>query len=175
MAEQDRQLKQAEDLLARGTAITRRLSIDLNPPILRNEGLRSILTWLQSHMRDLHNLDVDLEADEEVHIENPDARVMLFQVVRELLFNAAKHAGVDKVAVRLRSQDGELEIVVADEGGGFDPAGLDQDPEDDSSLGLTNVKERINILGGRVEIDSAAGRGTQVTVRAPVSAAIGDA
>jgi two-component system CheB/CheR fusion protein len=175
MAEQDRQLRQAEDLLARSTAITRRLSIDLNPPILRHEGLRSILTWLQSHMRDLHNLDVDLEADEEVHIENPDARVMLFQVVRELLFNVAKHAGVDKVAVRLRSQDGELEVVVADRGGGFDPASVDRDAEDDSSLGLTNVKERVNILGGRVEIESAAGRGTQVTVRAPVSAAIGEA
>jgi two-component system CheB/CheR fusion protein len=90
--EAEQQLLQAESLIVRSVRMTRQLSVDLNPPILKNEGLKSILTWLQGQMKELHDLEVELDAKDDVHIEDSDARVLLFQVFRELLFNIAKHA-----------------------------------------------------------------------------------
>jgi CheY-like chemotaxis protein len=68
-------LTQAEALLARATRVTRQLSVDLNPPILKNEGLRAILEWLKNQMRELHGLEVEIRADGEVRIDDGDVRV----------------------------------------------------------------------------------------------------
>jgi two-component system CheB/CheR fusion protein len=170
----EQQLKQAEGLLARGTRVTRELSVDLNPPILRNEGIRSILDWLQTHMRELHNLTVRVEADSEVRIEDGDARVLLFQVLRELLFNIAKHSGVDTATVTLKAVDGSACVVVADQGKGFDTEAVRGAEHPDSTLGLMHVKERMGLMGGQMSIESQPGKGTQVILRVPVSARIGD-
>jgi two-component system CheB/CheR fusion protein len=173
-AEQDLQLKQAEELLARCTRVTRQLSVDLNPPILKHEGVRSILTWLQGHMRELHNLGIEIEAADEIQIADGDARVLLFQVLRELLFNIAKHSGADKAKVTLNATDGEVKVVVADDGKGFDAGAVDGQPVSEASLGLTHVKERVSMLGGRMSVDSRPGDGARITVVVPLTARIGE-
>src|SRR4029453_5022963 len=103
-------IAEAEELLGCGIQLTRQLSVDLNPPVLKSEGLRAILSWLQSHMRELHGLDVEIEPEGEIRGADGDVRVLLFQVFRELLFNISKHAGVDSARVSLRESNGELVV-----------------------------------------------------------------
>lgn len=94
-------------------------------------------------------------------------RVLLFQAVRELLFNVVKHAGVDHATVLLGEEGGELVVRVADGGRGFDPAELGANAQDDEAFGLYSVRERLGFFGGRMEIDAAPGEGARVTLRMP--------
>jgi len=169
--EADQQLLQAESLIVRAVRMTRQLSVDLNPPILKNEGLKSILTWLQGQMKELHDLDVEVVAPDDVHIEDSDARVLLFQVFRELLFNIAKHARARRARVVLGAVDGELTIGVSDDGQGFDAKAAVGDGN--ASVGMRNVRERVGLLGGDVAIESTPGAGTTVVVKVPLRPQIG--
>jgi len=170
--ESEQQLLQAETLLTRGTRLTRQLSVDLNPPILRNEGLKSILGWLQGQMKELHGLDVDVDARQEVRIEDSDVRVLLFQVFREVLFNVAKHAGVGKARVALQEMNGTLTVDVMDDGEGFEMESV-RDLRGKGSLGISSVRERVGLLGGQVNFTSSPGKGTTVTITVPKNAKIG--
>jgi signal transduction histidine kinase len=82
----------------------------------------------------------------------------LFRVAQESLRNVARHAGASTVEVSLRKVDGGLEMAVRDNGTGFDPV---QD-RTRHSLGLASMKERVHLLGGELDIDSAPGSGTTV-------------
>jgi two-component system CheB/CheR fusion protein len=166
-------LAQAEGLLARATQVTRQLSVDLNPPILRHEGLRAILEWLQGQMKELHELDVEIRTDGETRVEDSDARVLLFQVMRELLFNVAKHSGSKSAVAEVQERDGQLAITVADRGRGFDAQALGRDARDRPSVGLTSVRERVDLLGGSLAIESKPGQGARVTVCVPRKPSIG--
>ena len=170
--EAEQHLRQAEELLQKSTQVTRQLSVDLNPPILKNEGLRAILDWLQSFMRDLHGLAVEVDTQGEIRIDDGDVRVLLYQIFRELLFNVAKHAGAGKARVSLREANGELHVEVTDDGRGFDLRTISKQAPEKPSIGLTNVKERIGLLGGRMEVASAPGEGTTISIRLPRSAKI---
>jgi CheY-like chemotaxis protein len=101
-------------------------------------------------------------------------RTLLFESVRELLFNAFKYAKAARVTVQssLESDD-RLAISVTDDGIGFDPGRLDdQETTGHIGWGLFSIRERLSLLGGTVEIDSAPGRGTQVRLVAPRSSVL---
>ena len=172
-AEAEQQLVQAETLLTRGTNVTRQLSVDLNPPILKHEGLKSVLQWLQGQMKELHGLNVSLEADGEIPVEDGDVRVVLFQILRELLFNVAKHSRTLDANVSIRELDGHVVIDVHDDGQGFDPKLAEATHSDKPSVGLRSVRERVGLLGGELHVDSRPGDGTTVQIRLPRSAKIG--
>lgn len=167
---------QGEDLLAHAQEVatwiedaittTRRLTVDLSPPVLKGEGLTEALEWLAPQMAETHGLQVQLEAEHRFLTEEEDMRVLLFQVIRELLFNVVKHAKTDQARVTLRKAAGQLVIQVSDEGRGFEPAGLGIDPK--KGFGLSNIQERLGLFGGRLEILSRPGEGTQVTVTIPI-------
>jgi two-component system CheB/CheR fusion protein len=165
-------LAEAETLLLQGTRITRQLSVDLNPPILKHEGLRSILGWLRGHMKDLHGLDVRIDADDEVRIEDADARVLMFQIFRELLFNIVRHSGAAVANVTLKVLDRELMVGFADDGNGFDVDAVREKSR--AEIGLHQVEERVGLLGGQIEIASSPGDGTTITLHLPKSPRIGD-
>ena len=93
---------------------------------------------------------------------------ILFQDVRELLFNVLKHARVKSARVALDALNGQVRIVISDKGVGFDPARFQ--PDDASTtgkLGLFSVGERLALLDGKMEIASAPGQGCRVTLRVP--------
>jgi signal transduction histidine kinase len=160
------QLLQAESLLLQCIHVTRRLGVDLNPPILKNEGLKSILVWLQEQVKFMHGLEVELEGDE-IRVDDDEVRVLLYQAFRELLFNVAKHSGARSARVSLREGRDELCVDVADDGAGFDVAAVAETSHDRSSLGLASTRERLELVGGRLDIASRQGSGTRVTVRIP--------
>ncbi|MFP5579241.1 MAG: CheR family methyltransferase [Acidimicrobiia bacterium] len=162
-----RLIAEVEAGIAEAIDVTRGLSVDLSPPILATEGLEQALGWLANQMREMHGLQVDVGADA-VPVLTDDLRVFLFQVVRELLFNVVKHARVDRAEVRVESRPDQVTVVVSDSGRGFDVGAVLSDGARAGHLGLPGVRERLSLLGGRLEVDSGRGRGTRMRVVLPL-------
>jgi signal transduction histidine kinase len=156
--------------LGQGIEMTRTLAVELRPPVLEGESLPTMLRWLVGQMHELHGLTVALQAGRSPRALDAAVRVLLFQIVRELLFNVVKHAGVDRATVDLRAVDGHVEVEVADEGSGFDVAVS----EHEEGFGLFTVRKRLEMLGGHLEIASVPGEGTRVTLFAPLERAPGE-
>jgi PAS domain S-box-containing protein len=162
-------LVEAKHHIDEAVAAARSLSFELFPPVLHHSGLPSALTWLADWTRQKYGLEVLVSADPRANSDRKDVRTLLFESVRELLFNAVKHAQADRATVDLRiGPDEELCITVADEGIGFDPAAFaDQAKSSQVGWGLFSIRERLTLLGGRLEIHSAPGQGTRFRLIAP--------
>jgi len=156
------------DWLGDAIRTTRQLTVELSPPVLEGEGLHEMLRWLIRTMQEVHHLTVDLQTEQPCWIADKGMRVLLFQIVRELLFNVVKHAGVDHATVYLSMHTaGECLIRIQDEGRGFDVATAAA--EHKGSFGLFSVRERLNLFGGRMEIDSASNQGTRIMIYVPIT------
>jgi PAS domain S-box-containing protein len=162
------EVTEAQQWIARAVEMTRGLTVDLSPPILKSEGLADALEWLQRQMKELHGLDVALTTEHAFIMRDEGLRVMLFQMIRELLFNVRKHAGVDKATIELTQEGDELVAVVADKGRGFDPA-QNAVQEEGAGFGLRSVRERLQLIGGSFHIEAAPGKGTRITIKSPFS------
>src|SRR5262249_38527171 len=127
------------------------------------------LTWLARRTHEQYGILVNVTIDPQANPDAGDARILLFEGVRELLFNAVKHAGVDRVDVTLALGPGDtIHIQVSDEGVGFDPGAtlLDKN-QANAGLGLFSVQERLALLGGHLDIHSAPGKGSRFTLTVP--------
>lgn len=168
-AETDIAQQRIEDInetLKTSIRITRQLSLDLSPPILSVVGLAEIIRWLASQMQQQYELTVHVLAANEVRLEDEDLRVLLLQVVRELLFNVVKHADVSEVTVTLVRVDGWIRIEVQDHGKGFAAgAGFEEGVH---SHGLWHARQRLELIGGHLQIKSRPGDGACVIVDCPL-------
>jgi signal transduction histidine kinase len=160
-----RELDQIQASLSETIAITRNLSIDLSPIILHGEGLKEAMTWLSFRMKELYGLHMDLEADENFTPLDQHMRVLLFQSIRELLFNVVKHAGILEAKVTLEQVDGQDRITVSDDGKGFDTEAVLKGTQ--TAHGLLIIQERLSLLGCHMEIISAPGEGTRILLEIP--------
>ncbi len=158
---------QITELLGEAIETSRSLSAELSPPILREAGLVPALEWLARWMQEKQGLKVELELREPSEAIGEEVAVLVFQSTRELLFNVVKHAGAGSARLRLAEHEGYLRITVADEGCGFDPSRLRAEGGTAGGLGLFNIAERLDLLGGRMEIDSAPGRGSRFMLIVP--------
>lgn len=159
----------AEKVLQEALDASRSLTVELSPPVLHESGLSGGLKWLAARMREQHGLTVRLWADTAAEPADEEVSVLLFECARELLLNVAKHAGVEQAEVTLTKRNGtELRLSVADAGAGFEPEGLKAVSPEDMSFGLFSIQQRLAHVGGRMDLDSAPGRGTQVSLVVPV-------
>lgn len=156
------------EMLEEAILRTRVLTVDLSPPVLKEENLRTALIWLAEQMYLRHNLQVDTQDLANVHIADEAERTLLFQIVRELLFNVAKHAGVDHAQLALYSEDQDCVIEVKDSGNGFDTVTLHNRSRHGGGFGLHSVEERLEILGGTLQIESTPGNGTHIRLHVPL-------
>jgi signal transduction histidine kinase len=92
----------------------------------------------------------------------------LFRIVRELLFNVAKHAGVDRVVVDLAREADRLVVHVTDEGRGFDVKKATEGEWRKGGFGLFSAQERLRLIGGHMEVRSQLGAGTYIIISVPV-------
>jgi PAS domain S-box-containing protein len=153
-------------LLAQALASSRSLTAELSPAVLHHAGLLPALEWLATWMRETHHLAVECTTHEAVSVEDEAMKVLLFQSVRELLFNVVKHAKVDRARLDIGVGNGAVQIVVADAGVGIDPTQLR--PVGAGGLGLVSIRQRLEYLGGNLEIVSAPGQGSRFTLRVPI-------
>ncbi len=156
-----------DELLGESIATSRSLTAELSPQVLHVQGLGPALEWLGAWMRDRHGLMVEVQADGAVR---PHVKIaeLLFQIVRELLFNVVKHANTYQASLRMHRLEDKVHIVVEDRGAGFDPRASRSDTKNDTGLGLFSIRERLSWLGGELTIDSKPGHGTRVEVLAPM-------
>jgi PAS domain S-box-containing protein len=158
-------LDQIQNWVSDAIHITRSLSIDLSPVILQGEGLSEAILWLTSQMKDQYGLVVKLDVREDLHFPDAHVRVMLFQSVREALFNVVKHAGTLQADITLEKLDGQGRITISDAGQGFDQDKVLNDPT--MAHGLLIVRDRLNLLGCQMEVRSQQGEGTKIIIEPP--------
>jgi PAS domain S-box-containing protein len=159
-------LEVATGFVDEATQAARDLTRQLRPPALYEDSLGAALRGLASEMAKRLRLNVKIEGSDTAKPANHDQKALLFEAVRELLLNVAKHAEDDEAVVWLLEEHGQLHVVVEDRGKGFDAAaGLPRSP---SGFGLFSIRERIVAFGGALSIASSPGNGTRVTIRMPL-------
>jgi CheY-like chemotaxis protein len=146
--------------------VTRSLTAELSHPILCQGRFIPALQWLARWIKQRHGLEVDLKADDRLNVVNEEIRILLFLSVRELLVNVVKHARVQRASITVNVVDDQMKIVVSDQGAGFDPAGIG--PQS-GGFGLFSIQERLNSIGGRMETNAMAGRGSRFSLTVPLS------
>jgi signal transduction histidine kinase len=156
-------LSRGLDLLDDGIETTRTLASDLNPPV--ENSLRDTLEWLIIQMQEAHGLSVEMRTTGRALTTEKSLRVLVVRLVRELLFNVVKHAGTQEAVLAVTKRGERVEVVVEDDGEGFDPDALGGRED---GFGLTSVRRRIELAGGRFEIDTAPGEGTRVRLGVPL-------
>jgi PAS domain S-box-containing protein len=160
--------KEAEGLIDESILASRSLTAELSPPILHVAGLNEGLRWLARRMADRQGLFVNLELNECGPL--PDSlKILLFQSVRELLFNVVKHAKTRSAEVNLRCFDGSLQVTVSDQGTGFDPVAMPLAGEGGRGFGLFGIQERLAFMGGTLKVESSPGQGSRFVLSVPIT------
>lgn len=160
------QAQEAYQWLDDAIKIVRQLTVDLSPPVLPGEGLVDALAWLTTNLQKVYGFTAGLDAEHNFADLDDDMRVLLFQIIRELLFNVIKHADTDYATVTLREDaTGRLVIAVEDTGRGFDVESAEA--THGGGFGLFSVRERLGLFGGQMLIDTAPNQGTRITLSIP--------
>jgi PAS domain S-box-containing protein len=144
----------------------RKLLFDVRPPALDREGLAAALRLALNQLR----MDTGIEwvVRTRLKLEPPGTlRSILYRIALEAINNIRKHAGASRVEVELEEQEGGVRMVIQDDGQGFPAERLEQ--EVPGHLGLITMRQRAQVAGGRVHIDTAPGRGTAVGVWIPLA------
>jgi signal transduction histidine kinase len=157
----------AIELLEQGIADLRALITDLRPAALDELGPQAALETLAARVAHQSGLEIDLEVDLAFERGDTPARHVTeiesttYRLVQEALTNVVKHADATRVEVRVIDMDETVEILLRDDGRGFDP------DADADGFGLIGMRERIALVHGTLEVESAAGAGTTLRARIP--------
>lgn len=154
---------QTESMLKDAIAKSRSLSHELSPAVMHHADFAETLRWLAQEIQTKHGLAVHVYADGEARSGSEAVRAFLYRAAQELLFNIVKHARVKEATLRVRPYHGCLCLSVCDRGRGFDPREL----EETGGFGLLSIRERAEMLKGRMKIKSAKGRGSTFFVAVP--------
>jgi signal transduction histidine kinase len=147
----------------------RTLTFDLSSPILNELGLdAAVAAWLTEEIEQKHNIIVELQEDKKPKPLDSDIRAILFRNVRELLINVVKHSQAAKVKVSISSAGKLINISIDDNGVGFIPSEVTAKAVRKGGFGLFSIRERLEQLGGHLEIESTPGCGCKVTMTAPL-------
>jgi signal transduction histidine kinase len=168
-----RLLDEIQEALAQAISECRTLTMETCPPVLDDAGLVPALEWLARHTETTYGLPVELQADAAADPSDKTLRDLFFQAVRELLVHVVKHARADRAWVSLcRADEGMFRIEVRDNGHGDGPAAL-QAPGQTAGHGpgIADIRQRVELLGGRVEIETAPAKGTRVAILLPTTCA----
>jgi len=161
-------LEEICEMLSEAIDDSRNLSFELSPPILYELGLCAAIEWLLRDTSEKYSIQNRIECNVEKPVLDEHVRIILFQVVRELLFNVVKHSQAKKVWVKILCSDNQIEIELSDDGIGFDTSSIKDDSGVYRGFGLFSIKERLGHIGGSFEISSRLGSGTSAILRSPM-------
>jgi signal transduction histidine kinase len=154
------------DLVQQVIHQTRSLTFEVSPPVLYQLGLQPAIEWLAAHIQQNYGVAVRCELlDRRLNLADA-SRVFLFRAVRELLMNVIKHSRAKSASVVVVLHPRAVQIRVRDEGVGFDPDTATTTSA--SGFGLFSIRERMDYLGGGMQIISSPGEGTTVILTAPL-------
>lgn len=165
------ELEKVSELAQRAGKEIRHTLFTLRPLILESQGLVAAVRSTADKMRDTFGQNVIVEMDEQLASELETGKQgLLFYIIEEAMSNARKHARAANIWVRLRPfQAGIGVLEVEDDGAGFDVSAVEKVYDKRSSLGLINLRERTELIGGVLDLRSAIGSGTKVSVFIPLT------
>ncbi len=146
----------------------RRLSQDLRPPTLDRLGLLPALEWLASNMSTNSGIAIDISVHGAGRRLSADVELLLFRIAQEALSNVWRHSEATKAQILVEFDDRKTKLTVSDNGKGFELPGSAGDLARNGKLGLAGMQERARLLGGSAKVESEPGKGTTVTIEAPV-------
>ena len=145
------------------------LTFDLSSPTLYKFGLEAaICELLEEQFRQSHEITYKFSDDKTLKPLGDNIRVLLFQSIRELLTNIIKHAGAGRVLVAVEKNGDNIQITVSDDGVGFDVDHIEPLTHKAGGFGLFNIQERLDYVGGSLDIQSQPGNGSRFVLSAPL-------
>ncbi|WP_411953916.1 sensor histidine kinase [Alkalibacillus sp. S2W] len=161
--EATKELKEVKELVRNALYEVRKIIYDLRPMALDDLGLVPALRKYLKTVEDYHEIKVEFKAKESDKRYNQKFEAAVFRLVQESVQNAIKHADTSLIEVIFEETVQQVNVQVIDHGKGFDI-----ETEKESSFGLTGMRERVDMLGGTIELKSQSGQGTKVLMQLPV-------
>ncbi|MGB7581191.1 MAG: PAS domain-containing protein [Sedimentisphaerales bacterium] len=163
------EIKQISSYIEKVIQETRTLTFELSNPILYELGFEAAAAeWLNEQVQVKHGIATEFLDDGKAKSLDNDVKVVLFRNVRELLTNCIKHAKAEKIRVNIRRIDNSTEVIVEDNGVGFDPVQVRATAFKKAKFGLFSVRESLENIGGSFEIESKPGAGCKATMVVPM-------
>ena len=144
-------------MVQNSAAENQRITMNLRPPTLDDFGIVATLNWV---VRELQKTYPQLRIDKQIDIKEKDVaghlKAVIFRVFQEAANNFIRHSGGNLLSLQLRKADNTIELVIQDNGAGFEPASTPR------GLGLASMEERVKFSGGTFAIKSTVGKGTRI-------------
>src|SRR5262249_53134505 len=141
--------------------------LELRPRELDEVGLEAALKWYLEQQRERTGLSIHFEARLKRRLA-PALETACFRIVQEAITNTIRHARAESARIEISDARGMLELEISDDGAGFDPERARSRAARGASAGLLGMRERVLLVGGQLEIGSAASRGTRIKVEIPL-------
>jgi len=174
LSEGKERLKEVQTLSAQILGQLRTLSHDLRPPMLDDLGLLPTLRWYIENYGKRWKIKTHCEAIGFPEKVNPELETALYRVIQEALTNIAKHARADDIHIHLSCTDSAIMVTITDNGIGFNPQEVPTLETQKRGFGIMGMQERISSFGGRIDIRSRQGAGTQITIEIPLKSSEGE-
>jgi signal transduction histidine kinase/DNA-binding NarL/FixJ family response regulator len=162
-------LEESVAIVDRALQQVRNLSLDLRPSLLDDLGLVAALRWYLDRQAQRAGLAAEFVADPPGIRASTGLETACFRVAQEALTNVVRHAHAKQVRVEVHLRGAELQLLVQDDGTGFDVVAARRRAAGGGSLGLLGMQERVLLIRGRIEIRSTPGQGTEILVRLPMT------
>lgn len=164
---EDTTFQLASRLLDEAIDEARAIMSEASPPYIFDLGLKPALEWLAERTTSL-GTSCECFADDDIESVDEETRLFMFQAARELLANVIKHSDADYASLSAWREDGRLCLKVTDNGRGFPTEDVAERPTHVSGFGLFSLRERTQYVGGSLDVASALGVGTTMTLCVPV-------
>jgi PAS domain S-box-containing protein len=165
-------LARVNDMLAQGLRLTRTLVQEIAIPAVRQGDLPFAIDWIARQALEKFGLRVSVTYAETLDPVDKSVYICIYRVLQEVLFNIVKHAGVKEATIEVCREEGNyIRVSVCDKGCGFSVAAQTQSSTGDKGVGLFSIRERVEMLCGRLDVFSAVGKGTTVVLLMPMNGA----
>ncbi|HEX6332847.1 MAG TPA: ATP-binding protein [Flavisolibacter sp.] len=161
-AEDQELLKKASGHLDMAVGKIREIARNMMPSALTRNGLQAALQQVANHTSEFTPLHVTLAYDVQRAVDQ-EMSINIFRIIQEVIQNALKHAQAELMLVRIKEEQGKLHILCEDNGSGFDT-----EVQKSDGIGLRNIRTRIDLMGGNMQLTSQPGRGTQYIFDIPL-------
>ncbi len=159
-------IKSSMQLLEQTLDYVRRQIVDLRPPSLDKIGLIEVVREMARELGSRADLTIDIQEKGFSRRLPADIETALYRCIQEALTNTVRHASASKVAIEMLKNSNEVSADIQDNGKGFDPGHLKFNSK---GVGLAGIRERVKLLGGKLKINAAPGRGVRISILIPLS------
>ncbi len=163
--QQQQHIEHTIELLGKVVETVQRVMSELRPPVLDGVGLAAAVEWQLGQFQKRTGINCELVSEMDDGVLSAEGNLALFRILQEALSNVAQHAKATAVQVRLANAQDWLEMEVSDNGRGISEADL----RGQQSFGILGMRERVQVMGGEIQIGAPEGGGTRVLVRTPIA------